>query len=86
MIATAKALVYVSLFEGFGLPILEALHCETPVITSNTTSMPEVAGDAALLVNPKSVEEIALAMEHILDPQLAKDKSAQEVYEVLSTT
>jgi len=58
----AEALVLVSWFEGFGIPILEAFRCGTPVITSDVTSMPEVAGDAALLCNPQSVDEIARAM------------------------
>jgi glycosyltransferase involved in cell wall biosynthesis len=58
----ALALVYVSYFEGFGVPIVEAFQSGVPVITSNVTSMPEVAGDAAILVNPFSVEEIAQAM------------------------
>ncbi len=60
--ASAFALTYVSLFEGFGIPIIEAFCCDVPVICSNTTSMPEIAGDAALLVNPFSVEDIANAM------------------------
>lgn len=60
--AAAKCLCYVTLFEGFGIPILEAFHCEVPVITSNTSSMPEVAGEAALLVDPTNVEAIAQAM------------------------
>jgi glycosyltransferase involved in cell wall biosynthesis len=59
----AIALVFPTLWEGFGLPILEAMACGTPVITSNISSMPEVAGDAALLVNPYSVGEIAEAMQ-----------------------
>lgn len=63
LMASAHALVYVSLFEGFGIPIIEAMQCGVPVITSNVTSMPEVAGDAALLVNPNHVDEIATAME-----------------------
>ena len=58
----ARALVYASLFEGFGIPILEAFHAETAVITSNVTSMPEVAGEAALLVDPHREEDIAEAM------------------------
>lgn len=62
LMAAATALVYVSFFEGFGIPILEAFNAETAVITSNVTSMPEVAGDAALLVNPHSVDEICAAM------------------------
>ena len=62
LMASALALTYVSYFEGFGIPILEAFHCDTPVITSNVTSMPEVAGNAALLVDPFSVNSISGAM------------------------
>lgn len=62
VLASAIALVYASFFEGFGIPILEAFCAETAVITSNTTSMPEIAGDAALLVNPYEAGEIAEAM------------------------
>jgi len=58
VIASALALAYVSYFEGFGIPILEAFYCEIPVITSNITSMPEVAGDAAYLADPFSVKSI----------------------------
>lgn len=60
--ASAFAMTYVSLFEGFGVPILESLCCGVPVITSATSSMPEVAGDAGLLVDPLSVDQIADAM------------------------
>ena len=62
----AEALVFPSLYEGFGLPILEAMGCGTPVVTANVTAMPEVAGGAALLVDPTSVEQIARAMEQIV--------------------
>ena len=62
MMSAATALAYVSYFEGFGIPILEAFRAETPVVTSNVTSMPEVAGDAALLVNPYKADEIADAL------------------------
>jgi len=62
VVASALASVYVSYFEGFGIPILEAFKCDVPVITSNITSMPEVAGDAGLLVNPFSAEEISNAL------------------------
>ena len=68
--ASALASVYVSYFEGFGIPILEAFKCDTPVITSNVTSMPEVAGDAALLVDPFSEASIADGMTKMLDPNL----------------
>jgi glycosyltransferase involved in cell wall biosynthesis len=58
----ALANVYVSSFEGFGVPIIEAFQAQIPVITSNVTSMPEVAGDAAILVNPSDSREISSAM------------------------
>lgn len=61
----AEAFLYVSLMEGFGLPILEAMASECPVITSSTSSMPEVAGDAALLVDPAQPYEIAAAMQRL---------------------
>jgi glycosyltransferase involved in cell wall biosynthesis len=63
----AKALVYASLYEGFGLPILEAFACGTPVVTSNISSMPEVAGDAAVLVDPYNVNSIAEGIKKALD-------------------
>lgn len=66
VLASAFAMLYVSLFEGFGIPIIEAMSCDVPVITSKTTSMPEAAGDAALLVNPESVREISGAMESLV--------------------
>ncbi len=65
VLGAAMSLVYVSYFEGFGVPLVEAFQSGVPVITSNITSMPEVADDAALLVDPFSVDEIAKAMECI---------------------
>lgn len=62
ILASAMALTYVPHFEGFGIPIVEAFACETPVITSNTTCMPEIAGDAALLADPNNVQDISEAM------------------------
>lgn len=62
----AVCLVFPSLYEGFGLPILEAMSCGTPVITSNTSSMKEVAGDAALLIDPLDIQELTGAMGRVL--------------------
>lgn len=62
VLASALALTYVPYFEGFGIPIIEAMNCDTAVITSNITSMPEVAAGAALLVDPFSVDSIAEGM------------------------
>lgn len=81
--AAATAMVYASLFEGFGQPIVDAFNAHTAVITSNVSSMPEIAGDAALLVNPYSVDEIAHAMEQIysdtaLRKQLIKNGIARK--------
>lgn len=67
--AGALGLVFPSLYEGFGFPVLEAMGCETPVITSATSSLPELVGDAALLVNPLDAEEIASAMGRLSDRQ-----------------
>jgi glycosyltransferase involved in cell wall biosynthesis len=68
----AELFVYPSLFEGFGLPVLEAMACGTPTITSNASSLPEVAGDAALLIDPEDTEGLAGAMAHVLaEPDLA---------------
>ena len=72
----AACFVYPSLFEGFGLPALEAMACGTPVIASNRTAIPEVVGDAALSVDPESVEALAQAMKRILtDRGLSMDLS-----------
>lgn len=60
--ASAQAFCFVPYFEGFGIPILEAMRCGCPVITSNCTAMPEVAGEAAILVNPFNIEDIKNAM------------------------
>jgi glycosyltransferase involved in cell wall biosynthesis len=63
----AEMLVYPSLYEGFGLPPLEAMACGTPVIASNATSVPEVTGDAALLVDPTNTDDLKAAMARLLD-------------------
>lgn len=95
----AEALLFPSLWEGFGFPVLEAMACGTPVITSNVSSLPEVAGDAALLVNPTDVKEIASAMNLLVEDDTVKqqlrelglkrvmafswEKTAQQTKEVL---
>lgn len=72
--SSAQALVYTTLYEGFGLPILEAMACETPVITSNVSSMPEIAGNAAILVNPEKPEDIKKGInEALADSDLRKE-------------
>ena len=74
ILASSKALCFVSIFEGFGLPIIEAMKCHVPVITSNTSSMPEIAGNAALIVDPHNISEIYNAMIQIdQNPQLCAD-------------
>lgn len=82
IMGAAYALAYPSLFEGFGIPILEALKCNVPVIISDTSSMPEVAGGAGLLVDPNNVEDIANKMEQLykdeqLRARLIKNAPAQ---------
>ena len=64
--SAADAFVFPSLGEGFGLPIVEAMACGTPVVTSNVSSIPEVAGDAAVLVDPEDVQALARAMERVV--------------------
>jgi len=66
LLSGARLFAFPSLYEGFGLPVLEALACGTPVVCSNVSSLPEVAGDAAVLVDPLDVEGLAAALERIL--------------------
>lgn len=73
IIGASVALVYASLFEGFGIPILEAMQCDVPVITSNVTAMPEVGGEAVIYVDPYSIRSISAAMLRIY-----KDKGLQK--------
>ena len=72
--SAAKALVFPSLYEGFGLPALEAMASGTPVIASNTTGLAEVVGDAGLTVDPRSVEELAEAMGRVLDDSELRER------------
>lgn len=74
LVKGAACLAFPSLSEGFGLPVVEAFAAGTPVLTSNTTALPEVAGDAALLVDPTDIEAISDGLRAILDhPQVAAD-------------
>ena len=76
--SAAALFVFPSIYEGFGMPVLEAMACGTPVITSNTTSLPEVAGDAAILINPLDDKELGEAMVRVLsDRKLAEDMRAK---------
>ncbi len=73
----AVMLAYPSLYEGFGLPPAEAMACGTPVVTSNTTSLPEVVGKAALTVDPTNVRAIAAAMARLLDDPMLRRELAE---------
>jgi glycosyltransferase involved in cell wall biosynthesis len=68
------AFIYPSLYEGFGLPVLEAMACGAPTVTSNSSSLPEVAGDAAILVDPTSAEAITSAIEQLVADGSLRDK------------
>jgi glycosyltransferase involved in cell wall biosynthesis len=99
LMASAEALVYPSLYEGFGLPLVEAMACGVPVICSNVSSLPEVAGGAALLFDPLDAGQLALQMQHVItDHSLRKemiqlgfervryfswDRAAEGIYTVL---
>lgn len=100
LINQAIALVFPSLWEGFGIPVLEAMACGTPVITSNLSALPEVAGEAAILIDPYQVNAIAAAMQEVATnnqlwqslheaglqraQQFSWQKTAQQTAEVLS--
>jgi glycosyltransferase involved in cell wall biosynthesis len=73
--AAADLFAYVSLYEGFGLPLLEAMACGTPVIGSNTSSLPEVIGEVGLQVDPRDVDAIARAMQQMIDQPELRERS-----------
>ena len=79
-IKNAFCLTYVSVFEGFGIPLLEAFAMGVPVITSNVTSMPEVAGDAALCVNPFSPDDISQAMAQMYQDKVLRHRLIRDGY------
>lgn len=74
VLASAEALTFVPYYEGFGIPLVEAMQTETPIITSDVSSLPEVAGEAALLVNPHSPENISNAMHKVYTDKLLKQQ------------
>ena len=77
----ADLFVFPSRYEGFGMPVLEAMACGTPTITSSTTSLPEVAGEAALLVNPDDVEGLGDAMVRALSDQALREQLRQRGFD-----
>lgn len=99
LVASAEVMIYPSLYEGFGLPLVEAMACGVPVICSNVSSLPEVAGNAALLFEPHDVGQIAhhmkslaegeslrkelIALGHERSKYFSWDKAAAQVYEIL---
>ena len=76
----ADVFVFPSFYEGFGVPPLEAMACGTPVITSNTSSLPEVVGDAAIMVNPHKINEIASAINRVLENKQLQEDLRQKGY------
>jgi len=76
----AQCTVFPSLYEGFGFPVLESMACGTPVITSNVSSLPEVAGDAALMVNPVDQEALTHAIQRLLDDAELREHMTQRGY------
>ena len=81
LLSGARLFVFPSLYEGFGMPVLEAMACGTPVVCSNTSSLPEVVGDAALLVDPLDVGELAAALARVLDDAELRTELIQRGFE-----
>ncbi|MCP4723456.1 MAG: glycosyltransferase family 4 protein [bacterium] len=79
--SASLAFIYLSLYEGFGLPVLEAMACGAPVVTSNSSALPEVAGDAALFADPENVEEISDAMKRIINDESLRKELSQKGFD-----
>ncbi len=79
----SRALFFPSLYEGFGLPVLEAQSLGVPVITSNISSLPEIAGEGAILINPRDYIDISLGLEKIIDSNFNKEELINKGYENL---
>jgi glycosyltransferase involved in cell wall biosynthesis len=77
----ADLFVFPSIYEGFGMPVLEAMACGAPVITSNSTALPEVAGDAAVLVNPEDAEALAEAMVRVIEDRSLRETLKQKGFD-----
>ena len=77
LVAGAAAFVYPSLYEGFGFPVAQAMAAGAPVITSSTSCLPEIAGDAAILVDPRSAGEIAAALARLLESEEQRAKLSE---------
>lgn len=77
-VGASSGLVFVPFFEGFGIPLVEAMRCNVAIVSSNTTSMPEVTGDAALLVDPHNTKDIASAMVHLVETEGLAEELAQK--------
>ncbi len=78
--SAAQVTAFPSLYEGFGLPIIESMACGTPVVTSNVSSMPEAAGMAALLIDPLSVDELTGALARLLTDDGLRTDLIQQGY------
>jgi glycosyltransferase involved in cell wall biosynthesis len=79
----SRALIFPSLYEGFGLPVLEAQSLGIPVITSNISSLPEISGEGAILINPEDYKDISLGLEKIINPSFNKEELINKGYENL---
>jgi glycosyltransferase involved in cell wall biosynthesis len=77
LFSAATVFAFPSLYEGFGMPVLEAMACGTPVVTSNVSALPEVAGDAGLLVDPYDTQAISAALAELLESQARRDEMAR---------